>query len=167
MHNQNTAPRRRLTDILNGGTDSLRNAWDRTEAAADFAPLPTGNYTARLVGGELFTARSGTPGYKLTFRVLDGEHAGRLLWYDVWLTPPALPMAKRDLGKLGIASVEQLESPLPPGIRCACKVAVRRDDDGTEYNRVRGFEVVGIDAEPMVDSDFAPAGTEGGPGDDR
>jgi len=166
MHNQDNAPRRRLTDILNGGADSLRDAWDRTEAAAEFAPLPAGVYTARLVRGELFTARSGTPGYKLTFRVLDGDHIGRLLWHDLWLTPQALPMTKRDLGKLGISAVEQLEAPLPPGIRCTCKVALRRDDDGTEHNRVRGFEVLGIDAEPTLDADFAPADAEGGPGDD-
>ena len=109
-----------------------------------------------MIGGELFTAKSGTPGYKLTFRVIEGEHAGRQFWNDVWLTPAALPMAKRDLSKLGVTSVDQLEKPLPSGIRCSCKLALRRDDDGTEYNRVRAFDVVGIDSEPAADDDFAP-----------
>ena len=54
-------------------------------------------------------------------------------------------MAKRDLAKLGVTALEQLERPLPPGIRCKVKLALRRDDDGTEYNRVKTFEVVGID----------------------
>ncbi len=146
---------RRLTDILQGGDrDRLAQAWGQTQAATDFAPLPAGTYIARIVCGELSTAKSGTPGYKLAFRVLEGEYEGRQFWHDVWLTAAALPMAKRDLGKLGITSLEQLERPLPPGIRAKCKVALRKDDDGTEYNRVRSFEVLGID--PVDDDDFAP-----------
>jgi hypothetical protein len=73
-------------------------------------------------------------------------------------------MSKRDLGKLGVTSIEQLEQPLPAGIRCTVKLALRRDDDGAEYNRVRGFDVIGIDADPTADPDFAPDApkTEGG-----
>jgi hypothetical protein len=163
----NGAQRRKLSDILTGGAGSLLDAWESTEAASDFAPLPAGTYAARLIAGELFTAKSGTPGYKLTFKVIEGEHAGRQFWHDVWLTAAALPMAKRDLGKLGVKSVEQLEKPLPPGIRCSCKLALRRDDDGTEYNRVRSFDVIGIDADPTADDDFPPTEpkkTEGGDG---
>jgi len=154
---ENGKPRRRLTDILNNGNGtSLTEAWDRTVPAQDFQPLPAGTYSARVVAAELFNAQSGTPGYKLAFKVLDGEHAGRHFWHDIWLTPPALPMAKRDLGKLGITHIEQLEQPLPLGIRCQVKLALRREDDGAEYNRVRRFDVVGIDADPCADADFAP-----------
>lgn len=151
----------KLSDILrNGDGDNLRRAWGDTQAAEDFAPLPAGDYTAHIIGGELFTGRTnGTPGYKLTFRVLDGEHAGRQFWHDVWLTAAALPMAKRDLAKIGVTALEQLEQPLPPGIRCSVKLALRKDDDGAEYNRVRRLEVEGID-EPERDA-FAPdEGTE-------
>jgi len=147
----------RLSDILaNGDGEQLRRQWDNTEAAEDFTPLPSGEYVARIIIGELFTSRTNaTPGYKLTFKVLDGGHAGRQFWHDIWLTPAALPMAKRDLGKLSVTSLDQLEQPLSAGIRCAVKLAFRRDDDGTEYNRVRRFDVVGID-EPERDA-FAPA----------
>lgn len=164
MHTNDNAPRPRLTDILNGGADSLRNQWEKTEVAGDFAPLPRGAYTARVLSGELFNAKSGTPGYKLVFRVLEGEHTGRQFWHDLWLTPAALPMSKRDLGKLGVTSIEQLEQPLPAGIRCTVRLALRRNDDGTEYNRVRAFDVIGIDADPTADPDFAPdaSQTEGG-----
>ena len=155
--------RKSLTDILrNGDRDILARAWAET-APADDAPLPAGEYIARVTNGELFNARAnGTPGYKLTFRVLEGEHQGRHLWHDIWLTPRALPMAKRDLARLGITTMEQLERPLPPGIRCRVRVALRRRDDGVEYNQVRSFEVVGID-EPIRDP-FAPSEAEG---DDR
>jgi len=153
-----TTPRKKLTDILNGGGDSLRSAWDSAQAASDFAALPADIYRARIIGGELVKAKGGTPGYKLTFKVIEGEHANRHFWHDVWLTPAALPMAKRDLGKLGITSLEQLEAPLPAGIRCKVKLALRRDDDGTEYNKVRTFEVLGIDG--MDDAAFAPPPVE-------
>lgn len=147
----------RLSEILEAGSrETLARSWAETKAAEDFNPLPAGDYVAHVVSGELFTARQNkTPGYKLTFKVIVGEYAGRLLWNDLWLTGPALPMTKRDLGKLGVTSLDQLERPLPRGIRCQVKLALRREDDGAEYNRVRSFEVVGVD-KPEVDA-FAPA----------
>jgi hypothetical protein len=148
--------RKSLSDILReGDRQNLSRAWGETEAAEDFAPLPSGEYVARIVGAELFTAKTkGTAGYKLAFRVLEGDHQGRQFWHDVWLTPAAMPMAKRDLLKLGVTSLEQLERPLPPGIRCRVKLALRKDDDGNEYNRVKTFVVEGID-KPEQDA-FAP-----------
>ncbi len=153
--------RKSLSDILHDGDrDSLSHAWSETEAAEDFVPLPTAEYVARIVSGELFTSKSkGTPSYKLAFRVLEGDHQGRQFWHDIWLTQAALPMAKRDLGKLGVTALDQLERPLPPGIRCKVKLALRKDDDGTEYNRVRSFEVIEID-EPEQDA-FAPLDAPG------
>jgi len=150
--------KRSLVDILQQGTrDSLAQAWDQTEAADDFAPLPAGDYVCRAVSGELFTSKTNqTPGYKVTFRVLEGEHAGRQCWLDLWLTPSALPFAKRDLAKLGVCSLEQLERPLPQGMRCAVRVAIRRDDDGNQRNAVRRFEVIGTDPPDP----FAPDATD-------
>ena len=142
--------RKSLSDILHGSDrEIITQQWGETKAAEDFVPLPSGEYVARIVGGELFTSKTkDTAGYKLTFKVSEGEFAGRYFWHDVWLTPAALPMAKRDLGKLGVTALEQLEGPLPPGIRCRVKLALRKDDDGNEYNRVKRFEVVGIDEPP-------------------
>jgi hypothetical protein len=147
----------KLSDILNNGDgERIRRAWNETEAADEFGPLPAGEYVAHIIDGDLEQSRSkGTPGYKLTFKVIEGEHSGRHFWHDVWLTPAALPQAKRDLGKLGVAELSQLEKPLPRFIRCKCKLALRRDDDGAEYNRVRRFDVIGLD-EPEQD-EFAPA----------
>jgi hypothetical protein len=155
--------RQKLSDILrNGDKESLQRSWDETEEADEFGPLPPGEYIARVVSGEFFTSKTNsTPGYKLAFKVLEGDYTGRQFWHDLWLTPAALPMAKRDLGKLGVKRLEQLEQPLPPGIRCKVKLTLRRDDDGTEYNRVRTFEVIAVD-QPERDA-FAPAEQEGGP----
>lgn len=156
----------RLSDILHnaGNADDLKQLWNNTEAAGELAPLPAGEYTAHIVGGSLESSRTNaTPGYKLTFRVCEGPLEGRQFWHDCWLTPAALPQSKRDLGKLGVTSLEQLEQPLPRGIRCRVKLALRRDDDGNERNRVRAFEIVGID-EPERDA-FAPADSTTGNAD--
>ena len=148
--------RKKLTDILHGSErDAIASAWETTKAAEEFAPLPAGEYVAHVIKGEPFTSKSNhTPGYRLTFKVIEGEHEGRLFWTECWLTEAAMAMTKRDLGKLGVTSIDQLEQPLPQGIRVKAKLALRRDDDGTEYNRVRSFEVLGIDA-PERDA-FAP-----------
>ena len=149
----------RLSDIIANGTGggTIRDAWDSTTAAGDFGPLPPGGYVACIISGEIKQSKSNaTPGYSLTFEVIEpAEHKGRKFWHDCWLTPAAMPATKRDLGKLGVTNLEQLENPLPRFIRCKCKPALRKDDDGTEANRLKSFEVIGIDL-PEADA-FAPA----------
>jgi hypothetical protein len=156
----------KLSDILQGNMESLKSAWQNTEAAGDFStePIPAGTYEARLMDGELFQSRHGTPGYKLTFEIAEGDpdagsekYANRRCWHDLWLTPAAMPMTKRDLAKLGVSDFAQLERPLPAVLRVKLRLAVRRDDDGNTYNRVQRFDVVGID-EPEKDAFDTDAG---------
>ena len=171
--------RKSLTDILqNGHRDRLAQVWDKTEAAEDFAPLPAGEYVCRLESGELFTSKAkGTPGYKLTFRIADGDHAGRKVWHDLYLTDGALRFTRRDLSKLDINNLEQLEQPVPQGIRCKVRVVVKTDDDGEERNRVRKIERLEDDppdpfaAKPPEPANPSPVNqateaTVGGDGDD-
>jgi hypothetical protein len=154
-----------LSQILAGSQrDTLSKAWDSSPVAEDFGPLPAGEYVAHVTEGSATRSKSGTPGYMLTFKVAEGPHKGRLLWHDLWLTPAALPMTKRDLGKLGVRTLDQLDNPLPKGIRCRVKLVLRVGDDGREYNRVRSFEVVAIDR-PEPDP-FAPKEAEA-PGADQ
>ncbi len=147
--------RKKLTDILlNSEREKLDRAWSTTKAAADLKPLPSGLYRCRIANGELFKSKSGTPGYKLKLVVVEGDYLDRVVWLDVWLSDAALPMAKRDLSKIGVTSLEQLERPLPEGIIVIAKVALRKDDDGREYNRVNRLDVVAI--EPPEPEPFAP-----------
>jgi hypothetical protein len=147
-------PRKKLADIVNGGREKLEAAFSAATPAGEFTPLPAGVYVARIVSGALDQSKKGTPEYCITFKVLEGEHAGRQVWHRVYLTAAAMPMAKRDLAKLGITSLDQLERPLPVGLRCNLKLTLRKGDDGAEYNRVKTFEVTGIDK--VEDDDFAP-----------
>lgn len=144
--------RKRLTDVLNA---AVLDQWDATDAAPEMNALPKGEYTATVESGALFNAKSkGTAGYKLCFVVSDGEYMGRKVWHDVWLTPAALPMAKRDLAKLGIVEPAQLESSIPEGIVVKLRVALRQGDDGREFNSIIRFDVVAVN--PIVEP-FAPA----------
>lgn len=145
----------RLSDILNGSSGGFNDIWNSTPAAGDFGPVPRGEYECHVTKGELETSRTkGTPGYKIEFTIIDGEFKGRKFWHDCWLTPAALPQSKRDLGKLGITTPEQMEKPLPRGIRCKVTVVLHTDDNGNERNRVRSFEFIGID--PPEADPFAP-----------
>jgi hypothetical protein len=147
--------RKSLVDVLNGAAgDELARLFTETEAAADMVPLPRGRYLCRIADGELTESKTGKAGYQLTFIVDDGEHKGRRVWHTCWLTPAALPMTKRDLGKLGVTSLDMLERPLPAGIVCDVTVALRADDDGTTRNRVVSFDVVAVLPDPTADEDF-------------
>lgn len=147
--------RKSLYEILHGSETKLQEAWDKTQAAEEFAPLPAAIYSCKIVKGELCESKKLTPSYKVTFRVREGEFEGRHFWADYWLTEAALPMTKRDLAKLGVTQLSQLDQPLPAMFLCTVKLALRKDDDGNEYNRVRSFEVTGV--ETVEDFDFAPA----------
>ena len=126
--------------LLAGNTDEIREQWEHTQAADELQPVPPGPYVCHVHGGELEANRKGTPQYTLVFRIIEGEHVGRQLWHPLYLTPAALPMAKRDLSKLGITQLEQLENgTIPSGrIRCRVRVGLRSDDSGERFNRVRG-----------------------------
>ena len=103
--------RKSLTDILHDGDrESLsrgmgRNPSRRRLRAAAAGRIRRPDRRRRTCST---SKTKGTPGYKLAFRVLEGDHQGRQFWHDVWLTPAALPMAKRDLAKLGVTALEQL-----------------------------------------------------------
>jgi len=149
--------RKSLSEILpQHDLQSLAQTWQTTEAADDYGPLPAGEYLARILSGELFNSRTnGTPGYKLKFQIVEGEYAERQFWHDLWLTPAAMAMTKRELAKIGINTIQQLDEPVPPGIRCRVKLTLRREDDGTEHNRVSRMEFVGLDEAAQPDA-FAP-----------
>jgi hypothetical protein len=132
----------------------LHQAWAAAPVAGDFQPLPAGTYICRAESGERFCAKSGTPGYKITFSISDGEHAGRRVWLDSWLSTAALPYTKRDLAKFNITEPGQLDEPFPRGFRCEVSVILRTEDDGRAFNKVRSFSVIARDELPPV---FDPA----------
>jgi hypothetical protein len=164
------AAKRKLSEIL---SEAQREAyfadWNKVKAAGDFI-IPKGEYTALWIDGYAHKVKTGTDGFKLIFEILDGEHAGRKLYHDLWLTEAAKPQTKRDLDALGITDPErQLDGPTPQGIVVSLTVVVRKDDDGIEQNRIRRIKFLGVEpadafAPPDadgVDTSFDPAALEG------
>ena len=155
MASQSSDKRPRLRDIVRGNATDFNRTWNETEASAGFDPLPPGVYRCLIADGALFTSKANeTPGYKITFEVIDPPHAGRKVWHDVWLSSKALSIAKGELAKVGITSPDQLERPLPPGLIADVTVVQRTDDNGVVFNRVKTFKVIesGVPAD-----DYRPA----------
>ena len=140
-----------------GAADSLRKQFEGADAAADSHVVPPGVYRCLVLKGELRQSRQGTAGYRVTFCVDDGEFRGARLYLDCWLTEKAMPMSKRDLLKLGVTSVSQLEQPLSQGLVADVTVVRYQDDEGAEHNRVRTFAVVDRRRDPTADEDFPSA----------
>lgn len=139
-------------------------AFDRTEAAPEFAPLPPGIYIARVVRGEFTTTKSGADAYRMAFEIVEGDHVGRTVFRTWTFTPKALPYTKRDLVVFGLNTSEKLLSPFPePGreYRVRIVIALQRGDDGTERNDVKRIDVIRITESPIAQFVVLPT-NEGG-----
>lgn len=148
----------KLTDILGSdGHDELTRVFNNVDAAPELGPIPLGDYIAHITRKEVTTSRvKQTPSVKLTFTIIEGDFANRCVWYDIWLTRNWMTYAKRDLAKIGINSLEEIDPPLSDLFRCSVRVVVHRDDDGNETNQVKKFDVVEVE-EPEPEP-FAPGG---------
>jgi hypothetical protein len=135
--------------------DNLLQAWDSTSPATDFTPIPTGTYEAEAIG-QLGESRTGTPRYAVKWKICNGEYEGRFAWQDLWLTPLGLPMAKRDLQKLGIIQREDVFKPLPVGRIYSVEIAVRTRDNGKKYNEVKRFSYLRTETDPFAPPEQEP-----------
>lgn len=139
--------------------------FDATEAAPEFAPLPPGVYSARVLRGEYCSTKAGSEAYKIRFVVTDGENAGKTVIRTWTFGPKALPYTKRDLAKFGLTTSTALLSPFPPAGReyfVRLVVALQRGDDGDERNDVKRIDHVRVDESPAAAFMLPPQG-EGGP----
>jgi len=147
---------RKLTEMLRGKGNlvAIQAAWSKTEAAKDFGVLPRGEYIADIITGEVREGReNGTISYRLTFKVVEGTHVNARFWHNVWMTEKAIEHAKRDLQKIGVFDLDQLDSPLTKVFRCRVNLELRLVGD-RKFNRVRNFTVLeAIDPKPDT---FAP-----------
>lgn len=120
-------------------------AFDTTEAAPEYSPVPPGIYQAKVVSGEFTTTRRGDDAYRVRFEIIEGEHADKTV-VRIWtFTPKALPYAKRDLAEFGLTNSAALLAPFPaPGteVRCRIVVALQVGDDGTERNDLKRFDQI-------------------------
>lgn len=139
-------PKKKLSDIVKDMA-GLKYQWANTKPAPDTdKPIPPGEYVCDLTDGAAFEAKTGTPGYKVTLKVKEGEYAGRLVWHDFYLSAKALPYTLRALAKIGITDPEQLDVGLPAGLVVKAKISLSKRDDGAERNELRSWELVAVES---------------------
>ena len=114
-------------------------------SAADFGPLPAGDYEVMIVASQMKPTKAGTGAYlELKCQVMRGEYSGRFLWSRLNLknsNPIAVEIAKRELsaichavGVLKPKSKEELHN-----IPLMVHVTKRPDGRGGETNEIRGW----------------------------
>ena len=116
------------------------------EPSGDFEPIPAGKYVAAIVDSETKPTKAGTGNFlQLTFQVVEGEYANRLLWDRLNLSNPnatAVQIARGDLS--AICRAVDVMAPrdsvdlhnLPLMIRVTCR---KRDDNGEITNEIKGY----------------------------
>ncbi len=141
------------------------SAFDAAEAAPDFAPIPPGVYSARVLQGEYVQTRAGADAYRMRFRVTEGPHTGQTVIRTWTFGPKALPYTKRDLTPFGLTTSAALLSPFPePGREYSVRlvVALLRGDDGIERNDIKRIDLVRMVESPAA-AFLLSEQTEGGP----
>jgi hypothetical protein len=130
---------------LTGGTpapnndDEVFKAFQEAEAQAN-GPVPAATYNVVAVEGKFARShRKQTPSYKLKLEIADGEHKGRVLWHDYYLTPAARAASKWALAAFGVTDPSK---PLADRFACIARVRVRQDDDGIERNEITLLKVL-------------------------
>jgi hypothetical protein len=151
-------------DESKAGSGGL-SAFDAAEVAPDFAPIPPGIYSARVLRGEFVQTRAGADAYRLRFEVAEGEHARQTVIRTWTFGPKALPYTKRDLAPFGLTTSAALLSPFPePGREYLVRlvVALQRGDDGVERNDIKKIDLVRVIESPAA-AFLLPERDEGGP----
>jgi hypothetical protein len=120
----------RIDDVLGPHKDAVRNKMNGI--------VPPGEYTAEITDLRLDNlGRKGTPCCFLDFRVCDGESAGKTASQLFFLTENIIKRTLLELKPLGITTIDDLDSDIPPGI--IARITVVPDDfSGSKVSR---FEV--------------------------
>ena len=141
---------------LNFTQDEVKNA-----KSDNFAPIPAGNYTAEITRSEVKQTKDGRGSYlSLSLKVLEGDHAGRLIFQNITLTnanATAQTIGREQMAQLagacGILSLQDSEQlhGIPVGIR----VAIETDKNG-QYEPRNPIKKFSPQNSPMHTSGQAP-----------
>ena len=116
---------------LNFTQDEVKNA-----QSDNFAPIPAGNYVAEVNRSEVKQTRDGRGSYlSLSFKIIEGEFAGRLIFQNITLTNAnvtAQTIGREQMAQLaGACGVLQLQdSEQLHGIPVGIRVAIETDKSG-------------------------------------
>ena len=132
------------------------------EPANSLDPIPDGKYIAVITDSEMKPTKSGAGSYlQLTFQIVEGEYANRLLWVRLNLDNPnatAVDIARRELSAIcrSVGVLVPSDSSDLHNLPCELKVVLkRRHDTGDLQNEVKGYAKVGATAEPKPASQIS------------
>jgi len=119
-----------------------------TETLADSSALPAGEYVAEIVKSEVKATKAGTGHYlALRFRVIEGEHVGRLVFTNLNYdnpNPQAVEIAFKALNSIkeccGLSPDEGEDTEELHGIPMTLKVTIRKGNDQyPDSNEIRAY----------------------------
>ena len=109
-------------------------------------PVPAGDYVATVTDSEIKPNKAGTGEYlSLSFRIEDGDHAGRFVWANLNLVHPnekAVQIARAELAGLckAVGVLNPKDSADLHNIPVLIRVVLDKDRDGNPRNVVKGFK---------------------------
>jgi len=115
-----------------------------SDAPYESADLPPGAYSGTLTMSRIVRSlRTRNVGVALYWDV-QLRHSKKRVWRTLWLSPAALSRTKRELGRLGVRTLADLDNdpPVPAGALCKLVIADRRDRDGYVESRIVHWEVL-------------------------
>lgn len=118
------------------------------EPDAGFSLIPAGIYTAQATDSKVYPTKSGTGTIlELTFKILEGTHAGRLVWARINIqnaNPVAEQIGQKQLSGLchAVGVLQLQDSTQLHNKPLRIRVKVTKDDQYGDKNEVNGFEAL-------------------------
>lgn len=136
------------------------------EPSDELDPLPAGKYIAVITDSEMKPTKSGSGNYlQLTFQIVEGEYANRLLWVRLNLDNPnatAVEIARRELSAIcrSVGVLVPTDSVDLHNLPCCIHVRVKkRSDTGELQNEIKGYGKKEAVAAPIAATQVATTPT--------
>ena len=129
---------------------------DPNAGQSDYAPLPPGWYTVRITEADIKETKAGTGNYiKVRYDVLDGTHAGRVVFGNLNLrnpNPKAEEIGRQQLSRLmlamGLTQVTDTDQLI--GGELSIKLAIQKSDQYGDSNDVKDWKAISNQPTPSA-----------------
>ncbi len=135
---------------------------NNVEPSDELEPIPAGKYIAVITDSEMKPTKADSGNYlQLTFQIVEGEYANRLLWVRLNLDNPnatAVEIARRELSAIcrSVGVLVPTDSADLHNLPCCIHVRVkRRNDTGELQNEIKGYSKKDVPAPPIAASHVA------------
>lgn len=141
---------------------------DPNAGQSDYAPLPAGWYTVRITEADIKETKAGTGNYiKVRYDVLDGTHAGRVVFGNLNLrnpNPKAEEIGRQQLSRLmlamGLTQVTDTDQLI--GGELSIKLAIQKSEQYGDSNDVKDWKALSNQPVAAVAASTPPPPPSGG-----